>query len=173
MRTILSVSALLTFAVLILAVLGLSTPQQPVLQESIVIEAPQAVVWNTLLRFEEHDKWQSETATLYNHNFTHRQVRYNLDGATIIANQQVRVREGATTVDFIEVGKERYSMLHEIGGQIVLSGLADGSTEVRWQISYRLPGVTTRLFHRFKLERQFRGLLRSNLQAFKEHIESF
>lgn len=167
--------ALSLFSALLVAgfiLMGVSLDENVVVEESIVVEAPPAIVWNELTAFSQHHKWQKSVEALYNYNNSARQIRYNFDRKTIMANQQVRIRENAQTIDFIKIGNEEYSELNGIGGSMRIAALADGNTEVHWQITYNIPQISLKMINRFALENKIHDLLKNNLQSFKKYLES-
>ncbi|KAA3609925.1 MAG: hypothetical protein D8M58_08215 [Calditrichaeota bacterium] len=158
---------------LFLAILGysFSLNEEINIKHSLVLEAPDIVVWNALTNFEDHHKWQKSIKALYNYNYSARQVRYLIGDKTIMANQQVRVLESANTIDFIQIGKEEYTALKNIGGQISVKSLADGNTEISWKLSYRVNSITQKLINKFEIQSHLDILLSNNLNSLKSYIE--
>ncbi|MCB0281835.1 MAG: SRPBCC family protein [Calditrichae bacterium] len=172
MKFFLTLSLISAFIVAGFILMGVSLDENVVVEESIVVEAPPAVVWNELTSFGQHHKWQKTIEALYNYNNSARQIRYNFDRKTIMANQQVRIRENAQTIDFIKIGAEEYSELQDIGGSMRTVALADGNTEVHWQITYTIPQISLKMINRFSLEEKIHKLLKKNLLSFKNYMES-
>ena len=169
---ILAISSIILASLLTLFLIyGLGLSDQTEIVEIAQIDAPLAVVWNTITKFDEHSKWQNSIKTLYNFNNSARQVHYNFDEKTILINQQVRVRENARAIDFFQIGSEQFTSLGSFSGQLVLSPLADGSTEIRWKIMYTVKSISQRIVSNLLLENQFKNLISSNLRALKNYIE--
>lgn len=171
MKYLLPVSILAVLSMLGALFIGLTLQSDISVEKNIVVEAPVAIIWNELNSFDNHPKWQKSMQTLYNYNNSARQVRYNFADNTLMANQQVRIRENATSIDFIHIGKEEYSLLKNIGGQIVLTSLADGSSEITWTISYQAESISLRLLSWLYIEDKIGGLISENLNAFKFYLE--
>ncbi len=171
MKIFLIISTLLAFFIASIFAYGFSLNQQVEIGHSLVLEAPDVVVWNAATKFDDHHKWQKSITALYNYNNSARQVRYLLGDKTIMANQQVRVRENATTIDFIQIGMEEYTKLKNIGGQISVKRLADGNTELGWKITYTAESVMDRLIDKFFVQPKLKQLLSKNLRSLKSYIE--
>jgi len=118
MKFLLILSILLSLSLASIVTYGYTLNNENSIKETIVLEAPDVVVWNAISNFSDHHKWRKSIKALYNYNFSARQVRFIFGEKTIMANQQVRVRENANTIDFIQIGKEEYTQLKNIGGQI-------------------------------------------------------
>ena len=172
MKILLSISIICGLALIAFILFGISLDENVVVEESIVVDAPSAVVWTALTSFDQHHKWQKSIEVLYNYNNSARQVRYNFGDRTLLVNQQVRIRESALSIDFIQIGKEEYTTLQKFGGQIVLNPLSDGNTEIKWSITYTTPSISEKVINRYKNEKLFRALLKTNLESFKNFIES-
>ena len=151
--------------------LGFTLSDKTEISESIVIEAPKTVVWNGLSDFNEEHKWLKSIDVLYNYNATARQVRYIFGDKTLLVNQQVRLRESAFTIDYFQIGKEKYTELQDFSGQIQVTSLADGSSEIQWKISYTTASLSQRLVNRFSIESKISKLLKTNLLSFKNFVE--
>lgn len=171
MKFFLSLSILISLFLLAIFAYSFSLDDEVNIEQSLVLEAPDIVVWNAISNFKDHHKWQKSTKALYNYNYSARQVRYLIDGKTIMANQQVRVREKASTIDFIQIGKEEYTKLKNIGGQISVKHLMDGNTEIRWKITYFAKTITQKLVNKFVIQPELELLLSKNLHSFKSYIE--
>ena len=168
--------ALLTITLVLLtawlAVLGsaLYLPADVTYESQITIEAPLAVVWNTLTRLEDQDSWLTDKKVLYNFDNTSRQVQWNLQGKTLLINQQVRIREAARAIDFLQIGHEKYSLLENFNETIQLHELPDGSTEVRWSYQYHLPHPLPRFIDSIGNASLFWESLNRNIRALKRYI---
>ena len=154
-----------------LIIIGLTLSNKTEITESIVIEAPETVVWNTISSSNEEHKWLKSIDVLYNYNASARQIRFLFGDKTILVNQQVRLRESAHTIDYFQIGKEKYTGLQDFSGQLFVNALADGSTEIQWKISYSTETLSQRLVNRFSLVPKFQHLLKTNLRSFKNFIE--
>jgi len=172
MKYFLPISILVAAFLIIGFVFGLGLESEIKIDEKIIIEAPNAVVWNIVSNFEEHHKWQKSIHTLNNYNNSARQISYNLDDRTIMVNQQIRIRKNANTIDFIQIGNEEFTQLRNFGGQIVLTSLADGGTEVMWVMTYSAESVTLKLLNYFYIEPQLRLLMLKNLRSLKSFVEN-
>ena len=170
MKTLLTITLVLLTAWL--AVLGraLYLPADVTYESQITIEAPLAVVWNTLTRLEDQDNWLTDKKVLYNFDNTSRQVQWNLQGKTLLINQQVRIREAARAIDFLQIGHEKYSLLENFNETMQLRELPDGSTEVRWSYQYRLPLPLPRFIDSIGNASLFRESLKRNIRALKRYI---
>ncbi|RMH63360.1 MAG: hypothetical protein D6677_07350, partial [Calditrichaeota bacterium] len=78
---------------------------------TVTIDAPPTVVWNTLSRLERPQPWLKDKTLLYNYDHTSRQVQWSVGEKTLLINQQVRIREAARAIDFLQIGDETYSLL--------------------------------------------------------------
>ncbi len=165
------IAGFLLLATIAFLVYGLARGPETQIQASAIIEAPVDIVWNNLSNFNEHSKWMRDIIPLYNYNHSARQIRYNIGENTIMANQQVRVRKNAYSIDFIHIGRERYTEIDDLHSGISLHALADGSTEVKWQISYSLHSVSARVLNAFLVKPKFQTLLQKNIRALKSYIE--
>ena len=148
-------------------------PENITVEKTTVIEAPLIVCWNTIIDFENHSKWLKYTDVLYNYNNSNRQVRYNFQNQSVLmGNQQVRVLNNTNSIDFIPIGKERYSGLDSLSGKIELKSLPAGNTEILWRIRFK----TTSLFQRFAAQKiilpRLTEILFLNTSAFKDFIEN-
>jgi hypothetical protein len=152
-------------------VIGLTLSDTTEIAESITIEAPKTVVWTALASNIDEHKWLQSIDALYNYNASARQVRYLIEDKTILVNQQVRIRENASTIDYFQIGKEKYTELQDFSGQILVTSLADGSSEVQWKIRYSTETLSERLINRFSIVSKIRSLLKVNLRSFKNYIE--
>lgn len=152
-------------------IVGLTLSNKSEIVETIVIEAPKTVVWNALSNSADEHKWLKSIDVLYNYNASARQIRYKFAGKTLLVNQQVRLRENANTIDYFQIGKEKYTELQDFSGQLVVSSLADGSSEVQWKISYSTETLSQRLVNRFSLDPKIRNLIKTNLRSFKDYID--
>jgi len=171
MKFFLALSILISLFLISVFAYGFSLDEEINIEQSLVLEVPDIVVWNALTNFEDHHKWQKSIKALYNYNSSARQVRYIIGDKTIMTNQQVRIRETANTIDFIQIGKEEYTKLKNLGGQITVKNLADGNTEIRWKITYLTKSITQKLINKFKIQPNLESLLSKNLNSFKSHIE--
>ncbi len=171
MKIFLVLSIICSLLLFSLFTYGFSINKQVKIEGSLVLEVPDIVVWNAISNFEDHHKWQKRIKALYNYNKSARQVRYLINDKTIMANQQVRVRDNANTIDFIQIGKEEYTQLKSIGGQISINALADGNTEIRWSITYTAESITQKLLNKFIIQPHLELLLSNNLSSFKSYIE--
>jgi len=152
-------------------IVGLTLSDKSEIIETIVIEAPKTVVWNALSNSTEEHKWLKSIDALYNYNASARQIRFKFGEKTLLVNQQVRLRESANTIDYFQIGKEKYTELQDFSGQLLVSSLADGSSEVQWKISYSTETLSQRLINRFSLDSKIRNLLKLNLRSFKNYID--
>jgi len=152
-------------------VIGLTLSDKTEITETIVIEAPKMVVWNSLSSSNEEHKWLKSIDVLYNYNSSARQIRFKFGNKTLLVNQQVRLRESASTIDYFQIGKEKYSQLQDFSGELLVTSLADGSSEVQWKISYATETISQRLINRFSLVSKIRNLLKVNLQSFKNYFD--
>jgi hypothetical protein len=171
MKYFLALSIAVSLSLLALVAYGLSLSSENIIEKSLVLKAPDIVVWNAISNFEDNHKWQKSIKTLYNYNYSARQVRYIIGNKTIMANQQVRVRETANTIDFIQIGKEEYTQLKNIGGQISVKHLADGNTEIKWRITYFAETITQKIINKFTIHPSLEELLSKNLNSFKSYTE--
>ncbi len=171
MKFLLSISIIISLFLIAIFAYGFSLNDEVDIEQSLVLEAPDIVVWNTITNFKDHHKWQKSIKALYNYNYSARQVRYLIGDKTIMANQQVRIRETGNAIDFILIGKEEYTQLKNIGGQISVTSLADGNTEIRWKITYLTESITQKLINKFIIQPKLESLLSKNLSSFKSYIE--
>jgi uncharacterized membrane protein len=171
MKYFLPISVLAALILIVGFVLGSSLENKIVINDRVTIEAPGAVVWNTISNFDEYHKWQKSIHALNNYNNTARQISYYLNGKTLMVNQQIRIRKNANSIDFIQIGKEAFSQLQNFGGNISLTFLADGSTEVEWTLTYSAESVTLKLINYFYIEEKLRSLVKSNLASLKSFVE--
>ena len=169
---------LLSFIAILLAAIftalifyGVTLSDKTEITQTIVIEAPKTVVWNSLSNFSEKHKWLKSIETLYNFNFSARQVHYLFKEKTILVNQQVRLRENANTIDYFQIGQEKYTELQDFSGQISVSSLADGSSEVQWKITYTTETLSQKLVNQFSLVPKINQLLKINLLSFRNYID--
>lgn len=169
---------LLSFVAIVLAAIfsgivfyGITLSDKTEINETIVIEAPKMIVWKSLSNFSEKHKWLKSIEALYNFNFSARQVRYMFGEKTILVNQQVRLRENAYTIDYFQIGKEKYTALQDFSGQISVSSLADGSSEIQWKITYTTNTLSEKLANKFSLEPLINQLLKTNLRSFQNYID--
>ena len=172
MKYLLALSILICLFLLSIFAYGFSLSDENNIEHSLVLEAPDIVVWNAITNFEDHHKWRKSIKALYNYNYSARQVRYIIGDKTIMANQQVRVRENANTIDFIQIGKEEYTQLKNIGGEISVKRLADRNTEIRWNLTYTTESITQKLINKFIIQPKLDLLLAGNLRSFKSYIEN-
>jgi len=107
---------------------------------------------------------------IYNFDNTSRQVQWNLKGKTLLINQQVRIRESAKAIDFLQIGQEKYSLLENFNETIQLRELPDGSTEVRWSYQYHIPELLPRLVDNRENTTLFENSLQRNIRALKRYI---
>lgn len=154
-----------------LFILGLTLSDTTEISETIIVEAPRTVVWNALANSNEEHKWLNSMDVLYNYNESARQIRYLFEDKTLLINQQVRLRESAFTIDYFQIGKEKYTEFQDFSGQIMVTSLADGSSEVKWKISYTTYTISQRLINRFSLVSKISNLIKRNLHSFKNFIE--
>lgn len=171
MRILTIFSTILLIIVSSIMIYGFSLNSQTEIEEMIIVEAPPAVVWNSLADFNEHNKWLQSIKVLYNYKNTARQVHYNFGDKTILVNQQVRVRAGAKAIDYFQIGNEKFSDIEGLSGQINLVVLPDGNSEIHWKIMYSLNTLSQKVIAKFSVEKRFRALIGKNLIAFKNFIE--
>ena len=152
-------------------IIGLTLSDATEINETIIIEAPRTVVWTALANSNEEHKWLKSVDVLYNYNASARQIRYLFKNKTLLINQQVRIRESAFAIDYFQIGREKYTEFQDFSGQLMVTSLADGSSEVRWKISYTTGTLSQRLINRFSLVSKIRNLIKTNLYSFKNFIE--
>jgi hypothetical protein len=154
-----------------LCIIGLTLSDTTEISETMIIEAPRTVVWNALANSSDDHKWLKSIDVLYNYNASARQIRYLFDDKTLLINQQVRLRESAYTIDYFQIGREKYTEFQDFSGQLVVTSLADGSSEIEWKISYTTKTLSQRLINRFSLTSKIKSLIKKNLYSLKNYIE--
>lgn len=171
MRLLLIGAVIIALFLTSLLIYGTTLSAQVEIEHSVLVEAPDAVVWSAITTFPDHNKWQQDIDALYNFNYSARQVRYHFNDKTILVNQQVRVLESKKLVDFIQIGDDSYSEIDDLGGELRLLVLEDGNSEVYCKIKYTLSNPTEKLLNKFYIVPQFERLIANNLNALKKYIE--
>ncbi len=170
MKALLTLTMILLTAWLGLLARAAYLPADIRYESVITIEAPLPVVWNALTRLEDQDNWLVDKKVLYNFDNTSRQVQWNLKGKTLLINQQVRIRESARAIDFLQIGHEKYSLLENFNETMQLRELPDGATEVRWSYQYHIPELLPRLVDNRENTTLFENSLQRNIRALKRYI---
>lgn len=161
--------ALLFSAILIDGILrGTNTEEQ----KHIIIEAPQAVVSNTLLDINNYEQWNtfSRTKKISSHTST-RLVDYKIGQKIIRINEKFSVSPDKNHFQFTPVDSLPNSFITSFRNTIALKSLPDGTTQVSWQTQYAVSTIIGSLINRFLVQPALKKTLLKNLQSLKSFIE--
>ena len=138
----------------------------------IIIEAPQAVVFNTLLDINNYEQWNtfSRTKKISSHTST-RLVDYKIGQKIIRVNEKFSVSPDKNHIQFTPVDSLPNSFITSFRNTIALKSLPDGTTQVSWQTQYAVSTIIGSLINRFHLQPALKNTLIKNLQSLKSFIE--
>jgi len=141
-------------------------------QAEIIIEAPQSVVFNTLLDWKNYNQW-STLSTAKNSDVQNatRLAVYSIVAQPVRVYEKFRADQKENTFVFSEQDSLTRSFFRHFTNRIRLKTLADGTCEVFWQTSYSLPTVGGNLLSLLFFRPALRQALVKNLQALKRFIE--
>ena len=135
------------------------------------IEAPQPVVLRTLSESGNYAAWSPFIHEVKNISATSRQTTYWIGEHKFVLPEKIVMDyeencvcfEAADSMNggYISIAKQAYT----------LRSLPDGSSEIRYQVTYHAHSLLTRVLNYLFMKRKAAQMMQDNLQALKEYIQ--
>jgi hypothetical protein len=176
MKTRLVISILLFLFLCFIVVFSNILGPRTRLEKSVIIEAPQLVVWRQLSSVETHDRW-SRKATFgeCEHDTIRRLIlrtaQYDLGAAGLKFLEKIKIDNTANTISILPDIPVQTSFLEDFQTRIVIKSLADGSTEVKWNAEYQVRPIISRIMARAGLQPSLNSYIEESLSGLKKSIE--
>ena len=139
---------------------------------SITVEAPQVVVLKELIEFNDYYKWcPNITKSEYNPDTQLRKSIYLMDEHSVNIQEKVRMILSENVLLFTAQNSKPHGYMQNIVNEIHLKENSDGTTEVRWQISYTLKPMLSKILNIFAVRPALKRMLDENLNGLKKIIE--
>lgn len=172
MKTFTIVSTLLLIFFSVLLILGVLSASDSNVRVSGIIEAPKAVVMKVLLDIENHQQWwKTIKGQEYFPETNRRNVTYILDSRKIIVPEKIQYLPSENTLIFRQNDPIPRAHIQNWMMELSLRELADGNTEIIWQIHYQIKPIFVKVINRLFLKPNLRAMIRQNIQSLKTFIE--
>lgn len=168
--TILASAFLLFFTSLL--ILGVVSGSEYDVDTSITIEVPQVVVLKELIDFGNYYKWCPQIIKSdYNPETQFRESTYMMDKRPVNIHEKVQMIASENIIVFTEHNTQPRGYIQNIVNKIHLKENSDGTTEVRWEISYSLNPMLSKILNIFIIRPALKQMLDKNLDGLKKIIE--
>lgn len=172
MKSLSLISIILTIFFSFILFLGIVSSPNTVIEKSITIEAPQSVIWKTLIDHKKYNKWCSPIKKISGSNDSNsRRVIYQIGNKEFSILEKIYINNKKKLIIFMQNGNIQRSSLRNFQNKIKLKALPDGSAEVAWQLEYTVSPIFAKLLNRLFIKSSFDRMLIGNLQSLKTYIE--
>lgn len=176
MKIRLVISILLFLFIAFIIVYGNVTGLQTHIENTVIVEAPEPVVWRHLAGIETYDRWCSNTTFGETTRDTLRQMirrnaTYHLSTGSLAIREHIRINETEHSVAMRAAPDYKTSFLDNFQSDFTTESLADGSTSVTWNVRYQIRPVVARTIAHFRLKPAIDAFTRDNLRELKKTIE--
>ena len=138
----------------------------------INIEAPLAVVFNTLIDIDNYALWNTFSSAKKGSSQTvSRLVDYKIGQKIIRVNEKFSVSPDKNHFQFTPVDSLPNSFITLFRNTVILKSLPDGTTQVTWQTQYAVSTIIGNIFNRVYVQAALKKALIKNLQSLKSFIE--
>jgi len=172
MRTFTIISTLLLVFFSALLILGVLSASDSNVRVSGIVEAPLAVVLKALLDIENHEQWWKAIAEQeYTPETNARRVIYIIGSRKIILQEKIQYLPAENTLLFKQNDPIPRAHIQNWLMEINLRDLADGNTEIIWQIRYQVKPIFVKVLNGVFLKPMLNSMIRKNIQSLKTFIE--
>jgi len=146
------------------------------LKQSVIIEAPDPVIWKHLNNIETYDRWVDKArfeSLKYDslRGLVHREATYNLALGTISNIENIQIQDHQRSISIAPSQPFSTSYIENLYFQIAMETLADGSIQVEWKAEYTIRSLIGRILNAIILKPSLNSFLRKSLTNLKSIIE--
>jgi|GEM_PF-4158369 len=172
MKTFTIISTLLLVFFSALLILGVLSASDSNVRVSGIVEAPQAVILKVLLDIENHNQWWTVIEEQeYTPETNSRRVIYSLGSRKVIMQEKIQYLPTENTLLFKQNDPIPRAHIQNWLMEISLRDLADGNTEIIWQIHYQVKPIFVKVLNGVFLKPMLNSMIRKNIQSLKTFIE--
>lgn len=151
--------------------MGFMQDSEIIIEKEIILEVPEAVVFNTLIDFDHYNTWCPQLVeNNYNLEKSYRHVRYDLWPEDYVLNESIEINLQGRNIIIRAASDNPVSLLKNFNNNIRLISLPDGTTNLFWQISYRIEPIYSKLINRMLIEPQMESMISNNLEGLQEYL---
>ncbi len=163
----------IVFALLFSAifVIGLISESESIITAEVAIDAPQPVVLRILKDSGSYPIWSPYVQKVIDSARHTRQTYYQIGKRQFVLKELVRMDYDKNCVCFESSDTLKHAYLYKVNQVFSLHPLADGSSEVRYTLTYRTHSLLTRVFNYLFIKRRVSAIVEENLQALKAYIQ--
>jgi len=151
--------------------IGLTSESESTITAEIAIDAPQPVVLRVLNDNSAYPAWNPYVRKVIDCAQHKRQTIYQIGNRQFVLNENVFMDHDKNCVCFKSVDSLKHAYLYRINQVFYLHSLPDGSSEVRYKLTYSTVSIPTRLFNYIFLKRKVSRMVEDNLLALKAYIQ--
>lgn len=171
MKTVIFITALMLIIYSGVFISGILQEPDHVIEKTINIEVPEAVVFNTMIDFNHYQDWcVNLVENRLSSDYTSRQVRYSLWPIDLILEEKVEINLQKRTIVTRQAASNPSSYLHEFRNDIRMSSLSDGTTNVIWRVSYRVEPIYAKFLNMVLIKPQLEEVIEQNLQGLNQYM---
>jgi len=176
MKIKLAISLLLFLIFTLLLVSGSVLSRNTVLVKSVIIEAPEPVIWRHLINVESYDRWVDEAEFKdfkYDsaRGLIQRESHYNLSAGKLSFIENVQIQDPIRCINITPSQPYSTSYIENMYSHLTMETLADGSFQVGWQAEYTVRSMMGRLFNLIILKPALESFITTSLSNLKNMIE--
>ncbi|HID38676.1 MAG TPA: hypothetical protein EYP36_04085 [Calditrichaeota bacterium] len=151
--------------------IGFISESESTITAEIVIDAPQPVVLRILRDSSIYSTWSPYVRKVIDSDRETRLAYYQIGERQFVLKEHVRLDYDENCVCFESLDSLKHAYLYHINQLFALRSLPDGSSEVRYKLTYRTYSILTRFFNSLFIKRKISGMVEDNLLALKAYIQ--
>ena len=159
----------LFFSVVLMS--GLTGESKSTISAEIAIDAPQPVVLRVLDDNSAYAVWHPYVNKVISKSRRKRQTIYQIGNRQFVLTENVRMDHDENCVCFESADSFKHAYLYRIKQFFFLRSLPDGSSEVRYKLTYRTASIPACLFNYLFLKRKISSIAEGSLSALKAYIQ--
>ncbi len=163
---------ILLTALMALFLAGVWTAETSSIKSEANVNAPKAVAYHALADVQDYSKW----CTIFTSNLPGKskqyQKIYHINDHRLILKEAMILYPEEHRIIFHQVNPvKQQRILSDFKQTITMKQLADGTTQIQWQIEYRITPLMSRIADRLWIQPAFESVLKRQMKAYKDYLE--